>query len=259
MPVIISSLVHKKRNMKQITLLIVLSSILFSCQKQKTEVLLCGTIHGAHRININYTYEDLFSFVESYKPDVIGVEIRHEDMDSSVNYLKHNYPSEMYECITKYWDKEVLGFDWLGEDLQGIGIPKNYWKEISVVKRIERERNLDSLMVKKLSKMDQIKEEKNPILLNASLYELNNGIYDSLTTIYYQQLAAIHQNTKYSILSDSYRQRDEHIAQNIIKIIERNPGKKLIFLMGAAHRAYSLGKVKEKFGNQIVLKNINQY
>ncbi|MBI9033447.1 MAG: hypothetical protein JEZ03_03140 [Bacteroidales bacterium] len=244
--------------MKQITLLLLLSTLLFSCGKQKTEVLLCSTIHGAHKINPNYSYEDLYSFIESYHPDVIGVEIRYEDMDSSVRYLGSIYPSEMYECISKYADKEVLGFDWLGDNLKGMGIPKNYWKEQSVVKRAERELDADSIMMKKLSELDPIIEKKTEIVLNSSLYELNNGTYDSLNSSFYERLTAMFQDTKYSIISDFYRQRDEHIAQNIIDIIERNPGKKLIFLMGGDHRSFALAKLKQKFGDQILLKSISK-
>ena len=238
--------------MKQITLLIVLIA-LFSCQKQKTEVIICGTIHGAHKSNPNYTFDDLFMFIENYNPDVIGVEIRAEDMDSTVNYLKNNYPSEMYESISKYNNKLVLGFDWLGQDLEGKSIPKNYWKEICYRKKLQREQESDSLMLEKKTVLNTIQKERYAITLNSSIYELNDGRYDSLSTAFYDQLNLIYHDTKYALLSDFYRQRDEHIAQNIIDIIERHPGKKLIFLMGADHRFYSIKTIKQKYGDKVSL------
>jgi len=226
---------------------------LFSCQQHKTEVSLCGTIHGAHKSNPNYTFDDLFTFIESYNPDIIGVEIRGEDMDSTLNYLKRHYPSEMYECISKYSDKEVLGFDWLGEDLEGKSIPGNYWKEISVTKKLQRELESDSLMHAKKMELDTIQKQRYDLILNSTMSQLNNGKYDSITSIFYDQLNSIYCKTRYSLLSDFYKQRDEHIAQNIIKIIKSKPGKKMIFLMGADHRSYSIKKIKQKFGDKVYL------
>ncbi|MCZ4693717.1 hypothetical protein DWB61_10115 [Ancylomarina euxinus] len=243
--------------MKYVTFITVFIAILalFYCQKQETEVIICSTIHGFHEKNPNYTYENLFSFIDSYNPDIIGIEIRQEDMDSTVTYLKKFYPFEMYECISKYIDKKLVGFDWLGEELEGKSFPDNYRKEMSVIKRLVQELNQDSIMLKKLSAMDGLVKMKNTIVFNASLCELNNGRLDSINAIAFEGLAAIFMNTKYSEITDSFLQRDEHIAQNIISIINDNPGKKLLFLMGGDHKSYSFKKVKQKFGNQILLNN----
>ena len=221
-----------------------------------TEVIICSSIHGAHTTNPNYSYDVLFAFVESYNPDIIGVEIRKEDMDSSVSYLKNNYPFEMYECIKRYKNKKVLGFDWLGSDIEGKAISENYWGEISEVKKIQKKLNQDNAILEKLAVLEIITEEKNKFALNASLTEINDGRYDLINSIYYKQLAVLIKNTEYVVLSEFYQQRNEQIAMNIIEIIKNNSGKKLIFLMGADHRSYSLKKVQQEFGNQILLKNI---
>ena len=149
-----------------------------------------------------------------------------------------------------------LKLDLLGEDIEGKSIPQNYWKDKSVVKKIERELYQDSVMQTKQSMLDSIVEEKNTIALNASLSKLNTGRYDTINSIYYERLTELLKNTKYAVVSDFYRQRDEHIALNIIKIIRNNPGKKMIFLVGADHRSYSLKRVNQKFGNQILLNII---
>ncbi len=43
-------------------------------QEKMSEVAIISTIHGAHKINPNYSYDSLFNFVEKYNPDIIGVE-----------------------------------------------------------------------------------------------------------------------------------------------------------------------------------------
>lgn len=226
-------------------------------QEKKSEVVIISTIHGAHKTNPNYSYDSLYKFIDKFNPDVIGVEIRNEDIDSSFTYLKNNYPYEMYACIKKYPSKNVLGFDWLGKELEGKAIPENYWKDISAIKKLQQKLNTDSTILKKLSILDIIKEEKNKLALNASLPELNDGRYDLINHIYYEQLKALLQATVYLSLSDFYQQRDEHIAQNILEIIKKNKGKRMIFLIGADHRDYTLKKVSNELSKDILLNDFN--
>jgi hypothetical protein len=232
------------------TFTILLSSLLFSfnsamAQQTATEVILISTIHGAHKMNPNYTYDSLFAFIETFNPDIIGVEIRAEDIDSSLAYLKGNYPYEMYECLERYSSKKVLGFDWLGDDIAGQPIPKDYWKEKSEIKRLQKQLAADSIQHQRLSVTDIITAEKNHLALNASLRELNDGRYDLINRIYYTQLTLLLQGTDYAALSDFYKRRDEQIAQHILDIITANPGRKMLFLIGADHRAFTLSKLSE--------------
>ena len=224
-------------------------------QERMSEVVIISTIHKAHELNPNYSYDSLFKFIEKYNPDIIGVEIRREDIDSSVAYLKNNYPFEMYESIKKYPTKEVLGFDWLGSDLEGKPIPENYWKEISSLKKLQAKLNQDSIISQKLSILKIIKEEKEKLILNSSLSELNDGRYDLINFIYYEQLRMLLNGSEYLTLSDFYLQRDEHIAENIIEIIKSNKGKRMIFLLGADHRDYTLKIVTREIGDHILMNH----
>lgn len=104
--------------------------------------------------------------------------------------------------------------------------------------------------------MNIIKEEKNKLALNASLLELNDGRYDLINHIYYEQLEILFYKTAFEPLSDFYKERDELIAQNILEIIKKNTGKRMIFLMGADHRDYALKKVSETFGKTILLNHL---
>lgn len=226
-------------------------------QEKIGEVVIISTIHGAHKSNPNYSYDSLFEFIEQFNPDIIGVEIRAEDIDSSVTYLKNNYPFEMYESIKKFPSKKVLGFDWLGMELKGKAIPENYWKDSSAIKKLQNKLNADSTILQKLSILDIIKDEKNKLVLNASLLELNDGRYDLINHIYYEQLKALLQDTEFKALSDFYQQRDEHIAQNILEIIKNKKGKRMIFLIGADHRDYTIKKVTNEFGDRILLNQFN--
>jgi hypothetical protein len=218
--------------------LLLVTSFLGGCQTPQTRVHIRSTIHGAHKINPNYTYEDLYAYIDTLKPDVIGVEIRSEDMDSSVAYLDTNYPSEMFEMISKHPERQVVGFDWLGEELEGQAIPPNYWREISRIKKIERQLQNDSLMQQQLSAVDSLTNLKMELITQATLSGMNDGRYDQINREYYQIYEQLFEGTRYQALTDFYRARNRHIAENIKQIIHQHPGKKLLFLMGADHRSY---------------------
>lgn len=233
-----------------------LFSLLVWSQNNKTEVILCSTIHKAHTKNPNYSYNDLFSYIKRYNPDVIGVEIRENDIDSSTTYLKDLYPFEMYEAIHRFKTKKVVGFDWLGDELEGKAVPKNYWSEISSIKKIQKKLNSDSIANKKLEPLNFISKKKNDLVLTATRKELNNGNYDALNEIYYQQMEYFLKDTDYNELALFYKNRDKKIASNIIRIITENPGKKIILLMGADHRSYSLNQIKSHFGDTLKIKDV---
>jgi hypothetical protein len=244
--------------------IIALAFLVFLCisgiaQTVKSEVLLISTIHGGHTINPQYSYDSLFAFIDRYNPDLIGVEVREEDMDSSIFYLKSNYPYEMYHSITKYATKSVVGFDWLGADISGKPIPEDYWKEKSIIKKLQQKLSADTIMLKKLSVTDIIQEEKNKMALTSTLSELNDGRYDLINRVYYEQLDVLFKDTAYEPLAEFYKKRDEKIAQNISEIIKGNTGKKMIFLVGADHRAYTLKKISEEFESTILLNHISNY
>lgn len=242
--------------MKKLTMilfLLIFPWISVVSQEKISEVLIISTIHGAHKVNPKYSYDSLFKFIDKFNPDVIGVEVRNEDIAASVSYLKNNYPYEMYHCVEKYSTKKVLGIDWLGADLEGRAVPENYWKDNSAIKKLQQKINLDTLLIKELSILDVIKEEKNKLALKASLAELNDGRYDVINHIYYTQLKTLFQDTEYMALSDFYQQRDEHIARNIVEIIKNNRGKRMIFLVGADHRDFALKMVSKELGNGILL------
>ncbi len=232
-----------------------LLALAFSCQKPITEVTICSTIHGAHQSNPNYTYKDLFAFIDSCNPDIIGVEIRNEDRDCTQVYLSRSYPFEMRELLLQFAHKPIYGFDWLGTEIEGKVIPKNYFKEMKV-KKLSQKLQTDLAMLALMHNIDSLASLKNSMVLNASVMELNGERFDALNSTYYQELERVFKGTPYQHLSDFYRMRDEQISRNIIDIIKANPKKRLLFIMGGDHRSYTLTRLNEEFGEVILLNQV---
>ncbi|ALO17043.1 hypothetical protein L21SP5_03432 [Salinivirga cyanobacteriivorans] len=226
---------------------------LFSCKNQKTEVTVCGTLHGYHKKNPEYSYQSLYQFIETYNPDVIGVEIRTEDINSTFNFLSNYYPREMVEAANRFSDRKIYGVDWWNADIAGLKMSDEI---ISNVPNIawERAYQADTIFLKrKPNIIDELFKKKIAIVADASINEIVMGDYDSLNFRYYTELGNFLINSPHEQLYRSYMERHEMIAQRMVNVVNENPGKKIMFLTGADHQVYAKMKLKDAFGSQIQL------
>lgn len=222
--------------------------------KNKTEIMILGTLHGLHRNNPAYSFDDIFRIIDQYKPDAAAVEIRPEDISQGRDYLSKYYPYEMIETKVRYSGKfPVYGFDWLGDAIKGQPIPEDYFKN-HPVKILGAEFEAESSPQKaRLEKLDQ---ERMLLVTGKTAKECNDGRYDTSCEDYYAQFASAFKGTKFQAISDFYRQRDENIGRNIIGILEQNEGRKIIFLMGMDHRVFAVKTILARFGGRVLIKDV---
>lgn len=223
-------------------------------KSNKTEVMVLGTLHGFHKINKLYSFDDVFSIVENFKPDVIGVEIREEDMSQPREYLNKAYPYEMIEAKFKYADKcKLYGFDWLWEDIEGKLIPEKYFETLEV-KILEKEFETSQEFKRIKALLDVIDNYRLEVFSNCKAQDCNNDKYDLISEIYYSQLESGLKDTRFEPMCKAYASRDSHIDNNMIKIINENKGKRIIFLTGLDHRHNALKSIKQYFNDEVVIK-----
>lgn len=206
----------------------------------QTRVYLIPTLHGMHRTNEQYNYDSLKAIVARLKPDVIAVEIRHEDMSGDSVYLKKNYPDEMW--MMRYWfpDIKIEGFDWLGTELQGRSIPDNYWRDSSAVKRMERLLEIDTTMKNKVANCQLYVQERMKLLTSGSLKEILNSALAIVTRTYFDCLGGQLQGTDYAVLSRFYNRRNTVMRQRLDCIVKAHPDKTIVVLTGDDHYPYLL-------------------
>ena len=222
----------------------------------KTEVMILGTIHGLHKHNSNYSYEDIFTIVDKYKPDVIGVEIREEDILQHKEYLHKSYPYEMIETKFRYENVcKIYGFDWLGKSIEGALIPDNYFSTLEI-KLLEKELNEIQEYTREKKLMGVIDNSRIQLLLKSNAAECNSGKYDLLCEIAYAQQDIALEGTPYEVVSRFSRERQAQIDKNIISIIKENPGKKIIFLTGIDHRIFAIKAIQNCFNDEVIIKEI---
>lgn len=216
-----------------------------SCKPTQSKVYIIPTLHGLHNVNKNYSYDSLRKIVTDLNPEIIAVEIRPEDTDQDTNYLGKNYPLEMR--MMKYWfpGTKVVGFDWLGSDIEGRQIPSNYWKEISSIKKFERELHDDSTFNKKISVCDTFSNERLSLLKTLSLPDLLSSNDSLLTTQYYQCLGEMLNGSVHERVLIFYDLRNEKMLNNINEITREYKNKRIVILTGDDHFIY----LKNKFKN----------
>lgn len=239
--------------MKQYFLILIL--ILFtalSCQKeQKTQVLVLPSIHGAHELNENYTYADLLEIVKRFNPDKIGVEIRPEDFQLSTDSLDLFYPLEMIMVRDSFAGK-VSGIDYYNEETKNTTVSRQMFSdtvsEMYRIKRLTQDMRLDSAFVAAYenTRLPEIQEEQRKMALQYSAKEFLKGRYDSITQLQYQIEDSLFANSDYAAYPIFNNRRDLRITENALKIVEENPGKKVLILVGANHRNRLMDSLKKR-------------
>jgi len=213
-----------------------------------TVILAIASLHKLHIDHSYFDYERLFQIIDRFQPDYVGMEIRPEDIGTDEDYLRHNYPFEMIELSKRYGNGQCFGFDWLGEDIAGQPIPVNYWKEISVQKKLERSIAEDPEF-QETPLLDSFIDQQMDIIKNATPVSLIDGRYGAVTKQYYQAMNDLLHSTKYEPLSQFREKRDQEIGQHMVNFIREHPGSRIALVMGANHHVFALETLSREFAD----------
>lgn len=220
---------------------------------QQTELLILPTIHTRHVTNPNYSFAHVKRIIENFKPDIIGVEIRPEDMDQDTVYLKTFYQPEMIMTLKGFPGIQKAGIDFMGSDMEGRHLPPGFNRdttgEMGRFRLTNQKLMRDSQMVKaRIAKgLVALKARQSDMMSALSANELLDGSYDRITAEYTQAQTSLLKDTPYSYYDAFGIRRDQRIADNIRDLALKNPGKRIIILTGANHHnraVNTLSKVK---------------
>jgi hypothetical protein len=198
------------------------------------KIYVLGTIHLNHDKNPNYGYDELIAAIEVFKPEVIGVEIRPQDMQEDNGYLTKYYPPEMVQVKALYEAKlPIYGFDWRGQSIE---------KE-----RIERwltdVPNLKTLMGKYEDIALLIKQRKilmEPFYKTCTLEQCQkeyNSHKEALDSID-EKLNSLLMRYGNSELIQYNQDRENHIGVNVAKIINNHANQRIMIVTGIEHKLH---------------------
>ncbi len=239
-----------KKKTSNYLLLVLIFWLQWACSPEQGKVYFLPSLHNLHSSNNNYSYDSLRQIINRLHPDIIAVEIRQIDINQDSSYLKSNYPYEMW--MMKYWFPEVtiVGFDWLGDDIEGKQLPEAYWKEIAPIKQFENALNADSLYTLKCARCAPFSHQRLAILKKLSLHDILNSDDALLTRQYYACLAEQLEGSTHERILVFYRERDQRLLANIKGIINRYKRKKIVIITGDDHFIY----LKDKFPSDPIYK-----
>jgi len=234
-----------------LAVLFVISSITNSLFAQKTELLILPTIHGGHKKNMNYNFEHVRNIIKNFKPDIIAVEIRPEDMDRDTNYLNPLYNPEMIMFKNEFPEAKKAGIDFMGSDFEGKPLPPDFMKEIigefGKFRAMNQKLMRDSAIVKaRIAKgLPTIISKRGEMMGNLGANQLMDGKYDALTEEFTKGQTEVLRGTPYQFYDDFQVSRDQRIADNIKAIALKNKGKRIIVLTGANHHNRAVNELKK--------------
>lgn len=202
-------------------------------------LLVLPVLHALHAGNHLYGYDAIYAHVAAFAPDLVAVEIRQEDLGRPEPYLRHNYPQEMIRLAALYPDK-VVGFDWLGDELAGRAIPDDWWTRQSRIKALERAMDhappARSAAIRALdAQLNGLSQRQLAMARTSTASALADGRYDRIAAAYYRLLAVRVRGTAYAPLPLWYDRRNRHIADAIVAIVRRHPGRRIAIVTGADH------------------------
>lgn len=213
-----------------------LSCFTMQAQEQNdNKVLLLPALHRLHLTNKNYSYDSLQRVIRRFHPDIIAIEMRPEDLKMDTFYLQKNYPYEM--IMMRYWfpKTDIIGIDWVGNDIEGQRIPPNYWKEISMIKQYERTLQQDTVYARKCKACDSLNTERMLLLQSLSLKQLLRSNDSMLTTRYYECMADQLRGSIHERMLDFYDERNGEILKNVKTILRQHKKKRIVILTGDDH------------------------
>ncbi len=219
-----------------------LSQLINESFAQKTELLILPTIHAGHKRNVNYNFEHVRNIIKNYKPDIIALEIRPEDLDQDTVYLHKFYNPEMVMFLNEFPEAKKAGIDFMGADVAGRPLPDNFLKdtlnEFGKFRLMNQKLMRDSAIVKaRIEKgLPDLISKRGKMMAGLGANQLMTGEYDALTEEFTVSQTKILRGTRYQYYDDFQVMRDQKIADNVRAIARKNKGKRIIVLTGANHR-----------------------
>lgn len=218
---------------------LILIICLFACSSKKknsetenlTEVLVVGTIHGSHRSNPNYSFQDFLNILGTFDPDVICVEI------PPSYFRKRSYLLEMM-IGTIYGfdnDKDVYPIDWWtpGNDRARRSEymkTDEYKAKEKQADEMEKLNNIMQNFEREYGSMDDIWNN------NKMGHAFFNGKdYNDYIKEMYAVSMAVYGDGPMNL---SYETRNTKMMELIKEVINKHEGERIIVLTGAEHKHY---------------------
>ena len=195
-------------------------------------VYILGTIHGTHEINPNYGFYHILEEVKRYKPDLLCVEIRAQDMAEANSYLRTFYPPEMVLLKEEYENRiPVYGFDWRGKAMENLRIGESAAGLPDIFSLMQKDIHVKELILQRKARM-------KPFFETCTLKscQLEYSSYYSKIQFLEEQLEEYLKLHDFQELVNFNAERERRIQHNIKRLIENYPAERIMIVTGISHK-----------------------
>lgn len=205
---------------------------------KKTQMITIATIHGLHNQS-KYTFEDVVRAIDTYKPDLICVEIRPDE------FRTKTYLQEMMYA-TAYGDQHkitVAPIDWyVGDETRNDRTMRDSLMKLDRYKAMQKQ--LDSLKnANEIIKAFTAKYGQNVFQRKDLGFEFYNGEdFNGCNRETYRLSISIFGDSPINLSAIS---RNKMMAQRINEAIKKYKAKRVVVLTGGEHKSFIDDYLKE--------------
>jgi tetratricopeptide (TPR) repeat protein len=221
-----------------LTLLALLGTNFCMAKGEKTKVITLATIHGFHNQS-KYTYEDIVRAIDTYKPDLICVEIRPEE------FRTKTYLQEMMYA-TAYGDQNkiaVAPIDWYVDDAKGTDkVLRDSLMKLDRYKDMQKK--LDSLeSASEILKAFTAKYGQNVLQRKDLGFEFYNGDeFNGCNRENYRLSISVFGDSPVNLSAIT---RNKNMVQRVNDAIKKYKAKRVVVLAGYEHKSFIDDYLKE--------------
>ncbi|MGE0078881.1 MAG: hypothetical protein AB7S48_13560 [Bacteroidales bacterium] len=217
-----------------ILLLIVGVLTLKSQTKSTGGVFVLGGIHQSHEKAKVYTYERMGEIYKELKPDILLVEtLSKSASDKSFKGTPYDFVKFMIPLALKD-SIPIYGIDWWDKE------KGEKWRTL------QKDLFRDSAFIAEVKLFGAMFAMLNGYFIEKDFAEINS---EYITEIWKAKsefkYSVMRQNLSYSFIADYEKERNDSIVANIIDIVRRYSGKKILVAIGIDHKYYIEDKLRE--------------
>jgi hypothetical protein len=209
--------------------------ICFSSIAQSTSgVFVLGGIHKSHETAKYYTYERMGEIYNLLKPDILCVEAQQKYVeDGSFRGTPYDFINFMIPMAQKD-QTPIYGIDWWSNE-QG-----EKWREL------QRKALNDSILSSEITLIGGMFSLLSGYFENKDFRDINSRYVTRLWKTKNEfKYHLFSQYPEYTFIVEFENERNNHIVDNILKVIAKNPNKTILVAIGIDHKYYIEDKLEE--------------
>jgi tetratricopeptide (TPR) repeat protein len=220
-----------KRDIKilLISIFIVLVSWNSGKTQNKVDVLVVGTIHNQHAVS-NFTYNDILKVLQTYKPDLICVEIRPEDFRTKT-YLREMMLATQYGDLNGI---KVEPIDWY-DDKNSDRVLRDSLSRLDHYKKLLALEDSLQKIDPEIQKFQKIYGEDIYNNKQLDLMFWNGKDYNNIVRLSYKISLEVYGDSPFNL---HYLTRNRNMLHLINDAITRHNSHRLIVLTGGEHKSF---------------------